>query len=179
VREQGRELGLAPERWLARQRVKGHARERVDVGSSVDRLARDLLGGDVVDRPEEAAGRGQLPRGRDQLANPEVGQVGVLSPRSGLEQDVGGLDVAVDEPVGVGRVERRRDLVEDFDRAPWLEPALAPDQLIEVGALDESHRQVQPARLLPRVVHGDDVGMLDLRREPGLPPEPFLEPGIA
>ena len=73
------------------------ARERVHVGLRRHLRAMDLLGRHVVERADG------LPRSRQQaalavLGEAEVRQVGVAL---GVDQDVGGLDVAVEEALGV------------------------------------------------------------------------------
>ena len=55
VREHDRELGVAPERRLADETFVEQAAQRVDVGPTVDPRADDLLGRDVVDRPQQVA----------------------------------------------------------------------------------------------------------------------------
>ena len=72
----------------------------------VDRLALDLLGGHVLGRAHHEARLGEVGvLGR--LGDAEVGH---LHPPVAGEQDVGRLDVAVDEPGPVGGVERLGDL---------------------------------------------------------------------
>ena len=94
-------------RWLTGQAFVQDAAERVDVGAAVDGAAFDLLGGDVVDGAERVAG-GRAGVGiLGAAGEPEVAEVGVLV---GREQDVGGLDVAVDQAVLVRGVERVGDL---------------------------------------------------------------------
>ena len=55
VREERRDVRGAIERTLSRERLVEQAAERVDVGAPVDRVAADLLGSDVVDRPHQLA----------------------------------------------------------------------------------------------------------------------------
>ena len=61
------ELALPFERPLSGQALVEHAAERVDVGTAVDIATVDLLGWDVVERPDQAsvprqaARRGQVP----------------------------------------------------------------------------------------------------------------------
>ena len=125
VRPQRRLLGLAQVRRLAGERVEQHAAQRVDVGARVDALAADLLGRDVAERPDPLA-RAAQPGARAQaLGQPEVREVRVVA---GAEQDVGGLDVAVDQAARVRGVERAADLVDDARRAPGLDGSLGADR---------------------------------------------------
>ena len=96
------------ERRVAGEQLVEHAAERVDVGAGVDPLAADLLGRDVVEGPDEGAGRGDAGARVDLAGEPEVGEVGVLAGARALDEDVARLDVAVDEPARVRGVERRR-----------------------------------------------------------------------
>ena len=101
-------VGDARERDRSRQRLEEHAAEPIDVGAPVHVVAADLLGRHVVDRPDE------MPVGRppvgDALGQAEVREVHVLATVLAVEQDVRGLDVAVDEPACVRGVERIGDL---------------------------------------------------------------------
>ena len=92
----------------AGERLEEEAAERVDVGTSVHLVAADLLGRDVVDGAHQlAVGRAAV---GGALGEPEVREVRVLAAALLVEQDVGRLHVAVDEPLRVRRVERVRDL---------------------------------------------------------------------
>ena len=63
VRPQERDVGRAREGRLPGQALVEDAAERVDVRALVDGVARDLLGGDVLERADELAGAGDA-RGR-------------------------------------------------------------------------------------------------------------------
>src|SRR5688500_2859705 len=76
--------------------------KRVDVASGARRLATNLLGRDVVQRPNELA-RSRQPCRSQRLGEAEVGQVRVL-PAS--DEDVLWLDVSVDESGLVRSLER-------------------------------------------------------------------------
>ena len=91
------------ERRVAREHEGEHAAERVDVGAGVDALAADLLRRDVAERPDPAAGARRRGRRVEPLGEPEVRQVDVLA---AADEDVLGLDVAVDDPARVRGVER-------------------------------------------------------------------------
>jgi hypothetical protein len=127
-----------------------------------------------MDRADDVARLGQVRlRALDPLGQSEVGE----ERRAALDQHVRGLDVAVDQPLRVGRVERGGDLAADVERAVGAQPALAAQDAREVGALDVLHRQVQQAVLLARVVDGDDVRMLQRGGDPGLAVEALVEAG--
>jgi hypothetical protein len=102
---QDRDGGVAVERPDAGQALEQHAAEREHVGPGVDRLARAcLLGGHVTGGPEHHAGLGELG-----LAvapgDAEVEHLDQVDAASGEDQ-VGGLEIAVDDPACV-RARRR------------------------------------------------------------------------
>ena len=114
---------VGPERRLPGEAFVEDAGERVLVRWRPDRFALDLLGRDVVRGADELARLGE-PRVRGRLfGQPEVGEVDVVA-LLGVEEDVAGLDVPVDEPARVGGVEGARDLAEDLERPGRLECAL-------------------------------------------------------
>ena len=63
---------VGEERRRAAQRLVEHDAEGVDVGAGVDRLALDLLGGEVLGGAEHGPGRGEVGRRRG-LGDAEVG----------------------------------------------------------------------------------------------------------
>jgi hypothetical protein len=108
----------------------------------------------------------------DLLGEAEVGQIGLAL---FVEQDVGGLDVAVDEPFGVGGFERLRRLSTDRERLLGRELALAGDQRLQVLAFDVAHRQVELALLLACLVDGQDVRVAERGGELRLPQKTLAE----
>ena len=95
-----------------------------------------------------------------------------------LQQDVGGLDVTVDDAAGVRVVERRGDPTEDRGELPGTGPAAA-QQLVERHPVDEPHRDVvQPARAVG-VVHVDDGRVVEGGRAASLPVEAARRVGVA
>ena len=80
------------------------------------------------------------------------------------QEQVGGLDVAMDEAGGVGGVEGAGDLGQQVGRQARVErPSLEP--IVEVGALDVAHGQERGALGLTGLVDGDDVGVVDRGRQ--------------
>ena len=165
--EAGR-LAFAGEWDPAGQQFEEQAAERVDVDPGVDRAAGDLLGGDVVEGADEAPGLGQARLGGDVAGDAEVRDVGVLFALLAAEQDVGGLDVAVDQAGGVDRVEAVADLGDQRHRVGGVEPAVAVDPAAEVRAGNEAHRDVGHAPLLAGRVDRDHIGVLDRGGDPRL-----------
>ena len=95
------------------------------------------------------------------------------------QQHVCRLDVAVDESVSVGSVERAGKLARLTVRP--VSGSSAPttrQQLRQIGPVDEPHRDEQQSIVLPRLVDGDHVDVLDRRREPRLELEAFAEHGV-
>ena len=93
---------------FARERFVEHTAEAVGVGPAVEfPLARGLLRAHVSGGAEGEAGLGQPvgPRVAERPGDPEVGDDGIVA----IEEDVLGLDVAVDDVLPVGVSEAGRD----------------------------------------------------------------------
>ena len=157
--------------WPADQHLVEQAGQGVHIGGRSDRAAGEPLRCHVGARPDQHA------RHRDAGLAPDVGDAEVhqVGEVVGGEQDVLGLDVTVHQAVGMGGVQRRGHLRDDRGgprRGQW---AVGPQQLLDAGALDQPHVDVEHTVDLAEIVHRDHVRFLQPRRHPGLTPEPLLE----
>ena len=118
-------------------------------------VAARLLGGHVG-RCAHQAGAAQLGAGLGQLGDAEVGDIGI---GVGVEQDIGWLEVAVDDAQRMRPVERRGDAAENLDRLGQAEPATV-DAVGQRAAGHQAHHQVGLAILLAIVIHRHDGGVL-------------------
>jgi hypothetical protein len=82
-----------------------------------------------------------------------------------IDKDVRRFHVAMHEALRVGRVERVGDLRHDRQRARRLQCALAPEERLEVGALDVAHRDEEPPVGLACLVDRHDIGVVEARRD--------------
>jgi hypothetical protein len=80
-----------------------------------------------------------------------------------LDVDVGGLQIPVDDPRGVGVGDAVEDLL--HDRELVLESGEGPalERVRQVLALEELHGHEETARVLPEVMQGDHVGVVQPR----------------
>ena len=166
---------------LAHQRLVQHAAQGVDVDAVVAaRPGHEPFGRHVGGRADQRALLGEAGVAQARR-DPEVDEVGELGPRPLRlrQQDVRGLDVAVDQRGAVGGVERRRDLLDDRDRPLRVERPGGGDRAAEVDALDEAHVQVELPVDLAVVVDRDDVGLVQPGGHLGLAPEARGEPLVA
>jgi hypothetical protein len=99
----------------------------------------------------------------------------VVAGAATLEQDIGGLDVAVHEPALMRRVESIAHLCDHLRCLGGREAPLAGDERREVGPLHESHRYVQLALLVPGIEDRDHVRVVDRSGEPRLALEALAE----
>ena len=93
------------------------------------------------------------------------------------DEDVVGLDIAVDEPGLVGDVERIGDGGQDSQQPQHVEVA-ADDQVLQRPAGHEPHRQEQVVLEHARLVDGDDVRMVDAGLDQPFAAKALLEGGI-
>ena len=123
---------IAPERSSpGQQLVEDHAQAE-DVRSPIDpvTLAPGLLGAHVGRRASEPATLAEVLVLERQ---PEVGDARLAR---GIDQDVGGLDVPVDQPSGVGVMQGLGDRRDQFRRLPEGRSSLS-DPGRQIAALDE------------------------------------------
>jgi hypothetical protein len=171
---------LAPERRVPGQRLVQHAGQGVDVHPLVDHRVLEALRRDVFQGAHGGSGDGQRAAGADGAGDAEVRQVGEVAPGAGRvdEQHVGRLDVAVDQALRVGGVERVGHLGDHVDRAVWWQRAVLGQRRAQVGALDQPHVQVEAAVDVTVVVNGHDVRFAQPRGLLALAAEPLVELGV-
>ena len=159
---------LRVERLAIGEQLVEHGARGEHVGSRVHAFAHDLLGRHVVRRAHDHAGLGQV--GASEAGETEVED---LDLPVGLDVDVAGLEVAVDDIAAVRIGEAVRHLLHDVELL--LEGQLAlGDELLEVLALEELHGHVELVVGLAEVEHRDDVRVVQLGGGASLPEEPFL-----
>ena len=169
--------GGAGVRWLAGEHFVQHHTERVDVGSRIYlALAGGLLGTHVGRCADHDPGFGEPFAGRRLPQGPSDAEIG--HHRLAIaEQDVLGLDVAVNHTVAVGIVEGEPYLAGDSQGVLDRELPLPRETLPQRFALDEWHSEPELRAVLRTgvglagVVHRDDMRVLEPRRELDLPEE--------
>ncbi len=148
--------------------------EREQVGATVDRPAQRLLRRHVERGPEEVPARRQVSLLLGQSRDAEVQDLGLAR---GQEHDVGGLDVAVNDPLPMRVVQPFRHALHDAERlAPRHGAGRGHDrgERLAVQVL-EGHEQRARFRIATDVVHDHDVRVGQARGDLGLREEPSLE----
>ena len=164
----------AVERHLARQHLEEHRRQREEIGAGVERLATHLLRRHVVRSPDDGAGLGEScgtvsgKAAGDGPGETEVEQLHAVR----RQEQVRRLQVAMDHPARVQRVERIEDLQRDGGGVGRRQRPTCHARA-ERLAREELHRHDQPVVGLLDFVELADVGMRDAGRGPGLTPQPF------
>src|SRR6476661_3909682 len=88
-----------------------------------------------------------------------------------VQQDVGGLYVAMNNLESMGIGERGADLVENGSYDRKRQPAGVFDHLLQGTALDAAHDEEMESLDRSDRVHRDDVGMVQVRDGNGFAPE--------
>ena len=133
---------VAGERRAPDDHLVEDAAQRIDVGTRIDRASFDLLGRHVLGRADDLARTRDLGlrRARRVLRETEVDDLRRLT---GLrivgEDDVRGLEIAVDDPPGVRRIEPPAQPYGDSHGALDLELLLVLDHLLQRRAAHVLH----------------------------------------
>ena len=160
----------AEEGGASGERFEQRHAQRVKVGGRADGGAGDLLGRHVRDRADQAAGLRLAEV--DQVGGAEVAELGVAG---GVEEDVGRLDVAVDDAALMRGVQRRQQLQRQPPPRRRRQRAARGQPILQRAAGHQlEHEQTQP---LVHVVQRDDVGVAQAARGLGLARE--AEVGLA
>ena len=158
--------GTGEGRPSGNQIVEGGA-DRVDISTAVDSpgVALDLFRRHVGGRPHHGSRNGH--RGPAGVAcNPEIEDIGVdRAVLADVDHDVARFEVAVDHPVGVRRLSRLCNLLDDLHLVLERQPER---EFFQRSALDELHGDVGPALDLADVIDPAHVIVLDPALGPGL-----------
>ena len=173
-----RHLGVARERHLTGEALEEHTAQRVQIGAAVGPLTTDALGRHVVDRADQlVAGRGPAD-GRDVLGQPEIGEIDLLGRALHRDQRIARLDVAVQQPMRMRRIERLRQLTDQGDRPLGGQRPVLAQQRRQIGAPHVAHRDEEMPVDLAGLIDRDDPGVIDRRRQPRLRQEPCAKPCV-
>ncbi len=167
-------LRLGLERLAVDEQLVEDQPHREDVAAVIDGVAAHLLRRHVVRRADDHADLRQ-PRLAG-AGDPEIQDLQDV--RVAAENQVGRLDVAVDDAVLVGEGEAAADLDDQLDALARVERSAPPDQLGQRLARDVLHGDERLAVVLADVVDGDDVRVLQPRRQPRLALEALADVGV-
>ena len=106
---------------------------------------------------------------------PKSARYAVLAAVLLVDEDVRRLDVAMDEAAARGRRRAHRRPVRRSRAPARIERAFATQQRLQVGPVDEAHRDEQAPVCLARLVDRDHVRVVEPRREPRLAQQPLAE----
>lgn len=137
-------LGPGPERRHTPGHVHGECAEREDVGGGGDGQAQSLFRCHVRGGPDAQPGAGEA-GGVGRAGDPEVDDTRTVLG----DEDVGGLEIPVDDPRAVDRLERLGDTGDQQQHRARRERTVALDRLGEggprnVGGGEPGHRIVHP-----------------------------------
>lgn len=161
---------------LTGEQVEGRGGQRVLVGPPVEFTAHQLLRCGIRHRADGHVGGGEPADVVDPAGDAEVRQQNSLLTGAGAgQQDVGGLDIAVQQAALMGVVEGVCDRPHDRDHLGRRQtgPVAVPQQLRGVGALHVIHGDPDLTVVLAAVVDADDVRMPQRRGDIGFPVEPL------
>ena len=150
---------LRVEGQRAGHHLVGDDAERVEIAEGGRRLSVDVLRSDVPRRAEALLGERDRRR-VDDLRDAEVRQLGEVGSPAGHEEDVLGLEVAVDHPELVRATEGRRDLQGDSERALQIE-STGGERRLQGLALDVLHHEEDQPAVFAEVGDLDDVRVVD------------------
>ena len=166
--------GVAAEWKRARRHFVEDDAEGKEVAAGIDFFAAHLFGRHVGDGAESGAGAGEVlvartlrcggvgdgfTAGGDGVGHFCEAEVENFCGATFGDEDIGGLDVAVNDAGAVSGVERVGDFDADFEKAIEFERA-AGDDVLESRTVEKLHGDEGAAVVFADVVDGADVGMI-------------------
>ncbi len=149
--------------------------EGIDVRRRADLAAGDLFGADVLGGPEDHPGR-RDPDSRVRCArDPEIDHPHVPAP---IDEDVGRLDVAMDDAALVCGLQRTSHIDDDAERDVERHPSVALEEVLQVLPVHELHDDEVGALIRTGVVDRRDVRVVQRGRGTRFLAEPRDEFGI-
>jgi hypothetical protein len=163
------------DRPLERAHHVQHRAERVQVRAPVDALVGDELGGHERDGADEPTGHGEL--GAVRVVGLDHPEVGDLRLTFAGQQDVGRLEVAVDEPGLVDVRQPLQDPPQDAQDAVepigWIPLLPGRDLGVQIVTFDQLERDPRVPLVDAGLEHVDHVRVVDPRQRAELPREPL------
>ncbi len=147
--------------------LEEHDAEAVEVRTSVDLLAHDLFGGEVLCRTQQGSGAGQVGV-LSRFGDPEIGHP---DPAVLAQHDVGRLDVAMDDAGAVGDGQGLGDLTGHVDHVTGGEPSVFVEDRSQRAAFDSLHHDRFESIGADRVIDRHDRRMLQTGGVDRLPSE--------
>jgi len=160
------------------------------IAAGIERLAERLFGGHVGDGSDRTAGAGEKlgsqgfacragGAGADgsigfEFSEAEVQNFGVAARG---DENIGGLDIAMQDALGVGGVERVSDVDADVQQAVEFQRRTV-DQVFERGAFHELHNQECAAIFFADIVDSADIGVIQRGSSFGFAAESLQRCGI-
>jgi hypothetical protein len=134
-----------------------------------------LFGRYEIGRAQHLTGQGQVGISAQAFCEAEVSNPRLVE---GINQDIRGLKIAMENALLVSIMHRLRDRLEVSRRAPGWQ-RLIPHQFCQRTSLDEVHREIGLPVLFAHVMNCHDVRMLQRRSRTGLSPKPLHQIGTA
>ena len=154
--------------------------ERVDVRPVIGQARRLHLLRRHVPAGAEQRATHRVGRALEHLGDAEIGDLRAKAAAVVPDEDVVGLEVAMDDPVRVGVIHREEDVADDGpDLVERHLPAPASEVLREVLALDELHHDREHVLVLDEVVDPDRARMAPRAKDPRLADEAPPHLGVA
>ena len=151
-----------------------HAAQTIEIAAGIDRAAVGLLGGHELRRPQHASRPGQPPAA-EEARDAEVGEL--QHPSLG-QQEIAGLDVAMDYAAVVGVPQGPRDGNAELGHLPPGKHAAAAKLLLQAAAGHELHRVEDLLLVLAKAEDLHDVRMVELSQRLDLGLETVAEVGL-
>ena len=115
-----------------------------------------------------------IPGISNNFRNPKIGD---FHAPTFVEEEIRGLDIAMNDPVIVSELKRIAKRRNYGERLSWREFP-GPQQLPQIHPIHKLHEEEIESTRLTEVMHRHDVGMIERRQGMGLTHEPLCEVGI-